>query len=144
MAKKIRIEDALCFGLYTTSRLMTQVYGPYLKTVGLTYPQFLVMNLLWEKDHLNLKDIGERLYLDSGTLTPLIKRLVDQKLILKKRFKSDERAIEISLTKKGKDLELKCADIPMQMFCKLNVSTEQFLEIHRGVNLIMKNLLSHC
>ncbi len=140
MSKQIQIEDALCFNLYTASRMMTQVYSPYLYSIGLTYPQFLVMNLLWSKDGVTVKTLGERLYLDSGTLTPLLKRLISQELIVKKRSTEDERAVLISLTKKGKDLQKKTKDIPMEMFCQLNVSMERFVEIRDGVKEILHNL----
>ncbi len=140
MSKQIQIEDALCFNLYTASRIMTQVYNPYLSEIGLTYPQFLVMNLLWSKDEVSVKSLGERLYLDSGTLTPLLKRLILQNLITKERSTEDERTVLISLTKKGKDLQKKTKDIPMEMFCQLNVSMNRFVEIRDGVKEILNNL----
>lgn len=137
---EIRLEDALCFNLYTASRLMTQAYAEHLKEVDLTYPQFLVMNLLWAKNKLTLKSIGERLYLDSGTLTPLMNRLVDLGYVKKEKSADDDREILVNLTVKGRNLKKKCAAVPMLMFCKLDVSMERFVEIRNGVNEILNNL----
>lgn len=140
MSDKIQIEQALCFNLYTASRLMGQAYFGPLKKLNLTYLQFLVMTLLWEKDNVTLKQLGERLHLDSGTLTPLINRLIEQKLISKKKSASDGREIFVKLTKKGQDLELKAKSVGIEMFCKLNVSMDRFVEIREGVRQILKNL----
>lgn len=142
MSERIQIEQALCFNLYAASRLMGQAYTIPLKKLKLTYLQFLVMNLLWTKDNVSLKQLGERLYLDSGTLTPLINRLAEQKLISKKKSATDGREIFITLTKKGKELEVKAKDVGIEMFCKLNVSMEKFVEIRDGVRQILKNLES--
>lgn len=142
MSNKPTVEDALCFNLYTASRLMTQVYRPYLKKIGLTYPQFLVMILLWQestKEH-TVKDLGKRLYLDSGTLTPLLKRLESMELLTRNRSKSDEREVLISLTRKGKNLEKKSETIPTEMFCNLNLTMERFVEIREGVKEVLSNL----
>lgn len=140
MAERIQIEQALCFNLYTASRLMGQAYATPLKKLNLTYLQFLVMNLLWSQDNVSIKQLGERLLLDSGTLTPLVNRLVAQKLITKKKSTKDGRETYIALTKKGKELESKSSDVPLEMFCKLNVSMERFVEIRDGVREILKNL----
>lgn len=140
MSDRIQIEQALCFNLYAASRLMGQAYVGPLKKVNLTYLQFLVMTLLWAKDNVSLKQLGERLYLDSGTLTPLINRLVEQKLISKNKSATDGREIFIKLTKKGIALETKAKDVGLEMFCKLNVSMEKFVEIRDGVRQILKNL----
>ena len=138
--KQIQIEDALCFNLYTASRLMTQAYVEHLKPLNLTYPQFLVMNLLWSKNKVTVKSIGDRLYLDSGTLTPLINRLVDLGYVKKEKSSHDEREVLIALSIKGKNLQKKMADVPMAMFCKLDVSMERFVEIRTGVVEILNNL----
>ena len=137
---QIKLEDALCFNLYTASRLMSQAYAEPLKALNLTYPQFLVMNLLWSKNKLTLKSIGQRLYLDSGTLTPLVNRLVDIGYVKKEKSPIDDREISVALTVKGKNLKKKSAEVPMVMFCKLDVSMERFIEIRNGVNEILNNL----
>ena len=135
-----RLEDALCFGLYSAHRLMNQAYRPFLEEMGVTYPQFLVMICLWNNDKQNLKDIGETLLLDSGTLTPLIKRLIDGGLIVKERLSSDERKIIISLTKEGKNLRKKAEKIPGGMFCKLKLSMDRFVALREEVKVLIANL----
>jgi len=134
------LDDALCFALYSAHRLMNQAYRPFLLELKLTYPQFLVMICLWYKDNQNLKDIGENLLLDSGTLTPLIKRLIDSGLIVKERSTDDERKIIISLTKEGKKLQEKTDKIPMGMFCKLKLSEKKIINLRNEVNFLIKNL----
>ncbi len=121
---------------------MTQVYRPYLTKLGLTYPQFLVMLLLWEKtsEKLSVKDLGKRLHLDSGTLTPLLKRLEGNELLERARSTKDEREVNVKLTRKGKSLEKKCSDIPMEMFCNLKVNMDEFVEVRDGVAKILENL----
>lgn len=140
MSERIQIEQALCFNLYTASRLMGQAYAGPLKKLKLTYLQFLVMTLLWEKNNVSLKQLGDRLLLDSGTLTPLINRLIEEKLISKRKSATDGREIFIKLTKKGEDMESKAKDVGLEMFCKLDVSMDRFVEIRDGVRLILKNL----
>ncbi|MFT6067992.1 MAG: DNA-binding MarR family transcriptional regulator [Bacteriovoracaceae bacterium] len=142
MTIEVKIEDALCFNLYSASRAMTQVYRPYLTKLGLTYPQFLVMLLLWEKSNekLTVKDLGKRLHLDSGTLTPLLKRLEGNELLERARSLEDEREVNVKLTRKGKNLEKKCSDLPMEMFCNLKVSMDEFVQVRDGVSKILENL----
>jgi MarR family transcriptional regulator, organic hydroperoxide resistance regulator len=134
------LDDALCFALYSAHRLMNQAYRPFLNELGLTYPQFLVMICLWHKDHQNLKDIGENLLLDSGTLTPLLKRLIDGGFIVKERSLDDERKIIISLTKDGKKLQEKTGNIPVGMFCKLKLTEKKFINLRNEVKTLIKNL----
>lgn len=138
-----QIEDALCFNLYSASRLMTQTYADYLDSLNITYPQFLVMNLLCSKNKVTLKSLGERLYLDSGTLTPLTNRLVIMGYVKKEKSQHDEREINIFLTAKGKNLKNKSAEFHAAMFCKLNVSVDRFEEIKTGVQQILCNLNLH-
>lgn len=142
MSEDIKIEDALCFNLYSASRAMTQAYRPHLKKIGLTYPQFLVMFILWEnpKQSVTVKSIGQRLYLDSGTLSPLLKRLQLNGLINRERSTTDERETNIILTTKGINLKNRTSEIPMAMFCKLQVEMDRFSEILDGVKEILNNL----
>lgn len=142
MTIEVKIEDALCFNLYSASRAMTQVYRPYLSKLNLTYPQFLVMLLLWEKqsEKINVKDLGKRLFLESGTLTPLLKRLEANELLMRSRSLEDEREVIVALTRKGKNLEKKCGAIPMEMFSNLKVTMDEFVEVRDGVAKILENL----
>lgn len=138
--KKIKIEEALCFNLYAATRLMNQTYSEFLKEFQLTYPQFLVLNILWEKEQVSLTEIGQRLYLDSGTMTPLIRRMINQELIYKEKNKLDGRESFLKLTKKGQQLQKKAQHVANGMFCKLDVELDRFIEIRDGVRQIVHNL----
>ncbi|MDX1761673.1 MAG: MarR family transcriptional regulator [Christiangramia sp.] len=106
------LENQLCFPLYAASRLTTKVYGPYLDSLGITYPQYLVMLVLWQHQELSVKRIGEKLYLESNTLTPLLKRLEQKDLISRTRSTEDERTVIVSLTEMGKKLKEEAVSIP--------------------------------
>jgi DNA-binding MarR family transcriptional regulator len=99
-----RLDDQLCFSIYGALQAMTRAYKPHLETFGLTYPQYLVMLVLWEAGELSVKDIGERLNLDSGTLTPLLKRLEAAGYVRRMRDRSDERVVRVSTTPAGNAL----------------------------------------
>lgn len=113
----LRLDDQLCFSLYAASRAVTSAYTPLLAPLGLTYPQYLVMLVLWEGDGLSVKALGERLVLDSGTLTPLLKRLEAQGLVQRRRSTQDERVVELFLTAAGSNLRERAATIPEQLLC---------------------------
>jgi MarR family transcriptional regulator, organic hydroperoxide resistance regulator len=108
----LELDNQLCFALYSTSLAMTRVYKPLLDELGLTYPQYLAMLVLWERDGLMVSELGERLYLDSGTLTPLLKRLEASGLITRIRAVEDERRVHITLSAAGRKLKTKAAKIP--------------------------------
>ena len=108
----LRLDNQLCFALYSASLTMTKVYKPLLKALGLTYPQYLAMLVLWERDGLPVKDIGERLFLDSGTLTPLLKRLVLMGYVTRARDADDERRVLVTLTADGLALRDRLAGVP--------------------------------
>lgn len=108
----LQLDNQLCFALYSTSLAMTKVYKPLLDELGLTYPQYLAMLVLWERDGLMVSELGERLYLDSGTLTPLLKRLEVSGYISRVRDAKDERRVNITLTSSGRKLKTRAAKIP--------------------------------
>jgi len=118
MAKKhatdlpLILGNQLCFAIYSTAHAFNRVYKPLLAGLGLTYPQFLVMLVLWERDGLPVKDIGGRLFLDSGTLTPLLKRLEASDLVKRNRSTEDERQVLIALTSRGQALREKARAVP--------------------------------
>jgi len=114
----LRIDDQLCFALYSASRAMTKAYGPLLEPLGLTYPQYVTMLVLWEQDDLSVTEIGERLALDSGTLTPLLKRLEQEGFVQRKRSEADERVVRIQLTARGRTLQKKAVDVPADLACR--------------------------
>ena len=111
----LALENQFCFALYSASHAMTKTYKPLLDRLGLTYPQYLVMLVLWEQDGILVKDIGARLYLDSGTLTPLLKRLEANGLVARNRDPHDERQVRISLSAAGRGLRLTAQQIPAQV-----------------------------
>ncbi len=106
------LDNQLCFALYSTSLAMTKLYKPLLAELGLTYPQYLVMLILWEQDDVTVSALGERLFLDSGTLTPLLKRLEAADLLVRNRSAQDERRVQISLTATGNALKTLAAKVP--------------------------------
>ena len=108
----LHLENQVCFALYSTSLAMTKTYKPMLDAIGLTYPQYLVMLVLWEEDGLTVSEIGERLFLDSGTLTPLLKRMEAIGLLARQRDTEDERRVRVKLTAAGNSLRAKATDIP--------------------------------
>ncbi len=110
-----RLDHQVCFAIYSTLHAVNKTYAPLLASIGLTYPQYLVMLVLWEEDDVTVKAIGERLHLDSGTLTPLLKRLESTGLLVRARDPKDERQVRIKLTPKGADLRREAKPIPAQI-----------------------------
>jgi DNA-binding MarR family transcriptional regulator len=106
------LDNQLCFRLYTASRLLTQVYHPLLSEYGLTYPQYLVLLVLWEKDAQPVNDIAKRLFLETNTVTPLLKRMENEGLLARAKGKEDARQMIVSLTGKGKELQKKLKEVP--------------------------------
>ena len=110
--EEFKLDNQLCFRLYTASRLVTQAYHPLLAEYGLTYPQYLVLLVLWEKDAQPVNDIAKRLFLETNTVTPLLQRMEKEGVLTRKKGEKDGRQMIVSLTRKGKDLQKKLADVP--------------------------------
>ncbi len=130
------LDQFLCLDLYTASRVVIQAYGPLLEKLGLTYPQYLVMSALWVRDELKVKDISEHLHLDSGTLSPLLKRLESAGLVSRTRGKEDEREVRIALTAAGKALQQKSGAVTEGIACILGMSpaeAQKLQKILRGI-----------
>ncbi len=136
----LRLSDQLCFALYAASRAMTAAYAPLLEPLGLTYPQYLAMLVLWENDGLSVKRIGEELTLDSGTLTPLLKRLESQGLVTRRRSTADERVVEIFLTVEGKQLEERARSIPEKLGCRFGISIEQVVKLREELEALTRTI----
>ena len=111
----LRLDNQICFAVYSAAHAFNRVYKPLLDRLGLTYPQYLVMLVLWERDGVPLKDIGERLFLDSGTLTPLLKRLEAAQLVKRTRSTEDERQVLIALTSQGQALKDRARNVPQSI-----------------------------
>ena len=127
----LKLDNQLCFPLYAAARKITGAYAPILKPLGLTYTQYLVMLVLWEKDQMNVGDLGKKLYLDTGTLTPLLKKMEEHGLILRRRCPDDERCVRVSLTQKGLDLKEKAREIPAQVSSCITLGAEEALQLYR-------------
>lgn len=125
----LMLDRQLCFPLYAASRLVTQLYNPLLKELGITYPQYLVLLVLWEKDGQPVSAIGRRLYLESNTLTPLLKRLEEKGMVVRKRSEEDERVVAVALTEKGRALKAKAVCIPEQIIGALSAGEEAGEEV---------------
>lgn len=128
----LKLENQVCFPIYAASRLVTRLYQPYFDKLDITYPQYLVFLLLWEKDNRNVSDISHCLYLESSTLTPLLKRMEAKGYIKRSRSAQDERSVFIQLTAKGKKLEEKASAIPAQIVGKMQteeISVEEILKM---------------
>ncbi|UXP32172.1 MarR family transcriptional regulator [Reichenbachiella agarivorans] len=134
------LENQLCFPLYAASRLTTKLYGPLLKTLDVTYPQYLVLLVLWEQNHQSVSAISKLLYLESNTLTPLLKRLEQKKLITRERSEADERTVIISLTNYGTALKKEALCIPSQLMANLQDHTTTEKEIKEFSNTLLKLL----
>ena len=114
----LRLDRQLCFALYSASRAITRAYAPLLEPLGLTYPQYITLLVLWEEDGISVKHLGKRLGLDSATLTPMLKRLEHQGSILRRRDPDDERVVRIGLTRSGRALEAKARRVPAALVCR--------------------------
>lgn len=123
--KELRLENQLCFPLYACAKEVTRRYKPFLDPLGLTYTQYITMMVLWEKKEVRVKDLGEVLYLDSGTLTPLLKRLEQKGLITRSRYQDDERALCVQITDLGETLQEKAKSVPEEMRACLPLSVEE-------------------
>src|SRR4051812_16084478 len=119
--------NQLCFAVYSTAHAFNRFYKPLLDRLGLTYPQYLVMLVLWERDDVPLRDIGERLFLDSGTLTPLLKRLEAAHLVKRTRSSEDERQVLIALTPQGHALKDKARNVPHSILAASDCSVPQLV-----------------
>ncbi|HTN64676.1 MAG TPA: MarR family transcriptional regulator [Burkholderiaceae bacterium] len=139
----LALDNQLCFALYSASLAMTKTYKPLLDKLGLTYPQYLVMLVLWERDDMLVKEIGERLFLDSGTLTPLLKRLQGAALIVRTRDQADERQVRITLSAKGKALRQQARDIPLQVLCASGQSPAALRDLRRQLSRVRNQLVQN-
>ena len=134
------LDNQLCFALYSTSLAMTRLYKPLLDELGLTYPQYLAMLVLWERDGLMVSELGERLYLDSGTLTPLLKRLEACGLVARIRDVQDERRVHITLTPAGRKLKARAAGIPGCILSASQCSIPELISLTQQVQALRQRL----
>jgi len=123
----LKLDNQVCFPLYAAANAVVRAYYPYLSELGLTYPQFLVLMVLWEEDGVSIGEIGRRLHLETGTLTPVLKRMEAAGLVARRRSESDERRVCVSLTPSGKALRDKARDVPTRMMERFDLKQENAL-----------------
>lgn len=123
------LDNQLCFPLYSAANAVVRAYRPLLAALDLTYVQYLVMMVLWQQNAISVKTLGERLYLDSGTLTPLLKRLESKGLLERRRSDADERVRELCLTDKGLELYHQALNVPAAMMCKFDLDVEEMAQL---------------
>ncbi|MDX8045394.1 MarR family transcriptional regulator [Gracilibacillus sp. S3-1-1] len=138
--ERLKLDNQICFPLYAATREMTKRYRPLLAELNITYPQYLVLLVLWEKDRISVKDLGKKLYLDSGTLTPMLKRMEEHDLVKRTRSTEDERVVEVILTKKGKQAEQQAEDIPLQFLELTNLNEEESDQLKRILAKMLNQL----
>lgn len=123
--ESLKLENQLCFPLYAASRKVITLYQPYLKPLNITYTQYIVLMVLWETDGIPINELGKKLFLDNGTLTPLLKKMEGQGYLTRQRSKQDERMVIISLTQKGKDMKELCKNVPSAVGNCIKIEKEQ-------------------
>ncbi|MDD3570499.1 MAG: MarR family transcriptional regulator [Lachnospiraceae bacterium] len=136
----LKLKNQLCFPLYACSREVIKKYKPLLDKVGLTYTQYIAMMMLWGKKSVNVKSLGEELYLDSGTLTPLLKKMEAQGLVTRKRAVEDERNVIVTITEEGENLKEKVSQIPVKMGNCLSLSKEDIKLLHKLLYKVLENI----
>ncbi|MCF7953378.1 MAG: MarR family transcriptional regulator [Spirochaetales bacterium] len=139
----LKLDNQLCFPLYAVSRMITRCYQPLLKKLGLTYPQYLVLLVLWEKSPMTVQEISSRLLLNTNTLTPLMKRLQYQEIIVRKRSRTDERRVIIELTEKGRRLKTEALSIPDSLLKAIDYPVEDLLSLREGAKDLLHSLRPH-
>lgn len=127
--ESLKLKNQLCFPLYAASRKVISLYLPHLKPLGITYTQYIVLMVLWDCDNIAVRELGKKLFLDNGTLTPLLKKMEKEGYINRRRNHKDERMVIISLTQKGNDMKEKCKDIPCFIAQKLQLDKEEFEQL---------------
>ena len=136
----LKLENQICFPLYAASREVIKQYHPFLESLDITYTQYIVMLVLWEKNKLNVKDLGKKLFLDSGTLTPLLKNLEKKGYIKRSRDIDDERNVIVELTSEGISLKEKVKDIPEKVGNCLRLEPQEAIELYKLLYKILNNL----
>lgn len=140
MNEALRLDNQLCFALHAASRAMTAAYAPLLEVLDVTYPQYLVLMILWEEDGARVSRIGERLHLDSATLTPLLKRLEARGIVERRRNAEDERVVEIFLTPAGKRLEKKALAVSQGILCRMQITLPELARLRDELKGLTKKL----
>ncbi|MBU7593051.1 MarR family winged helix-turn-helix transcriptional regulator [Metabacillus halosaccharovorans] len=140
MSEMLKLENQICFKIYTAEREITRLYRDLLADLDITYPQYLVLLVLWEADSITVKELGKKLFLDSGTLTPMLKRMEANQIIKRQRSLEDERSVIISLTNKGKEMKEKATCIPSKLLENLSMNTDELISFDKALQTILIRL----
>jgi MarR family transcriptional regulator, organic hydroperoxide resistance regulator len=140
-AEILKLQNQICFPLYATSRLMTQSYVDGLKKLKITYPQYLVLLVLWEKNGLSVKEIGDLLFLDSGTLTPILKKMHTSGLVSRQRSDEDDRCVQNFLTPKSQRMKIRAAEMSFDLFCRSGLKPEAAIALRQMLHSLLPVLL---
>lgn len=135
-----KLENQICFPLYAASRLIIKKYNPLLESFNITYTQYLVLMVLWENNGISVSELGEKLYLDSGTLTPVLKKMESSELLKRERSNKDERSVIVTLTPQGKTLKKRLKDIPNKMGLCINAPNEDIIKLRTMLQNFIKNM----
>lgn len=136
----LRLDKQLCFSVYVLHREIMQAYRPILNDIGLTYPQYITMMTLWQQDNVTVNQLGETLQLDSGTLTPLLKRLESKSFLTRTRSKEDERVVKIELTTEGRSLKEKASCVPIQILESLQMSMDDMQQLKALADKVVQKI----
>ena len=142
-SEMLKLDHQLCFALYSASLAMTKMYKPLLDPLNLTYPQYIAMLVLWERDGITVSDLGQRLQLDSGTLTPLLKRLEGNGLVTRQRDSVDERRVLLHLTPTGRALKSRAAKVPPEVVCAANCTLDELASLTRRLKSLRDEIQNY-
>ncbi|WP_061809741.1 MarR family winged helix-turn-helix transcriptional regulator [Rossellomorea vietnamensis] len=140
MKDPLLLENQICFKIYTAEREITKLYRSLLEEIGVTYPQYLALLVLWEEKTISVKELGRKLFLDSGTLTPMLKRMEANGLVERKRSSEDERSVIISLTDKGLKMKEKAECVPTRLLERLDMDGDELLKLDQTLTTILNKL----
>lgn len=138
MNERLKLENQLCFPMYACAKEIVRRYTPLLEPFGLTYTQYIAMMVLWEHKTVTVKDLGKHLFLDSGTLTPMLKKMECSGWLCRTRSKEDERVVIVSITERGKELHDKIAEVPVKMAKCVKLENEEAMQLYTLLNKMMK------
>jgi MarR family transcriptional regulator, organic hydroperoxide resistance regulator len=140
MSEQLKLDNQVCFPVYSLAKEIVNQYRPLLEEMDVTYPQYLVMLVLWEHQEQTVSQIGEKLNLDSGTLTPLLKRLEQKDLVNRARSAEDERVVKVKLTEQGKALREKAASVPKELAKSMKASVAELIQLKNLIDNILSNI----
>ncbi|MDA3929516.1 MAG: MarR family transcriptional regulator [Prolixibacteraceae bacterium] len=138
--EELKLENQLCFPFYSISRLIIRKYKPFLDELDITYPQYLVLLVLWENDHQPVNDIAKNLHLQTNTVTPLLQRLEKMKIVNRNKSQKDERKVIVSLTPSGNEMKEKAKNIPKKLMDGVNINLQDLIELKNQLNIMIEAL----